>query len=486
MLAPAVQRNLLILVSFLLGLANCLLQSPAANSVSTDVAYPSLTQEWGVGSWIWTDRTFDKQTCLFWKSFEIPSSSPVVKARLRITADNEFRVLLDGRFLGRGSDWRWLSDFDVTWLLPPGRHVLAVEAFNDALKAGILAGFHAELADGQVIDFCSDDSWRVVPDGEHGWETRKHARPNWPMARIVGTFGVAPWDTMPRGVTSVLALRPIELRFWQKGWFQITVLTICGLVVALCLNLLAQLALQSRARNLLQQERARIARDIHDDLGAGLTQLVLLGELAQNDLADGSDRRAQIEQLCEKTRGLLSSMDEVVWAVNSRRDTLRDFAAHACKYAQTFLANTNIRCRLDVEPGLPDQPFDLPTRRNLFLAVKEAINNAARHSDASELVLRIHPDNGWLAVTVEDNGGGFEISSADGDRNGLFNMSQRMREVGGDCQVASKPGSGCKIIFRAPLARALRQSRRFTGWLKLSALPPAPAEQRLVAKPAPH
>src|SRR5262249_4504978 len=163
----------------------------------------------------------------------------------------------------------------------------------------------------------SDESWRVVPEGERGWEDCKRARPTWPQARVVGTFGVAPWDTLPRGVTVLEAMRPIELRFWQKGWFQIAVLTTCGLALMLCARLVGQLALQSKARNLLRQERARIARDIHDDLGAGLTQLVLLGELAQNDSVDTAERRAQIEQLCQKTRGLLSSMDEVVWAVNS-------------------------------------------------------------------------------------------------------------------------------------------------------------------------
>jgi signal transduction histidine kinase len=400
------------------------------------------------------DRTFDKQTCQFWKVFDIPSLSPVAKARLRITADNEFRVLLDGRVLGRGSDWRWLSDFDLTCLLSPGRHVLAVEAFNDALKAGVLAGFRAELANGQIIELYSDDSWRVVPDGEKGWQNRKQVRETWPSARVVGKFGVAPWDTLPRGVTMLPAFRPIELRFWQQAWFQVTVLTVCSLAVILCIWLLAQLALQSKARNLLQQERARIARDIHDEMGAGLTQLVLLGELAQNDLSETSEQRAQIGQLCEKTRGLLTSMDELVWAVNSRRDTLRDFATHACKYAQAFLVNTNIRCRLDVEPDLPELPFDLPTRRNLFLAVKEAINNAAKYSAATELVLRIHRDGGRLAVAVEDNGAGFEPSRASGERNGLSNMAQRMREVGGHCKIVSTPGRGCRINFRVPFARA--------------------------------
>jgi len=169
-----------------------------------------------------------------------------------------------------------------------------------------------------------------------------------------------------------------------------------------------------------------------------------------------------MEQLCEKSRGLLGSMDDVVWAVNSKRDTLRDLSIHACKYAQAFLAHTAIRCRLDIEPDLPADPFDLHLRRNLFLAVKEAINNAAKYSEAKELVLRIHRSHRFLEVVVQDNGKGFDPSMADEDRNGLSNMSQRMREIGGECVLSSRPGAGCRIVFRAPLL-----TRRARRWARL-------------------
>src|ERR1019366_8730924 len=106
------------------------------------------------------------------------------------------------------------------------------------------------------------------------------------------------------------------------------------------------------------------------------------------------------------------NMDEVVWAINSRRDTLRDFATYVCKYAQAFLSSTTIRCRLDVEPELPEMVFDLPIRRNLFLAVKEALNNAAKHSRANELYLRIHRQGEGLQVIVEDNGKGIDLAQA--------------------------------------------------------------------------
>jgi signal transduction histidine kinase len=128
-----------------------------------------------------------------------------------------------------------------------------------------------------------------------------------------------------------------------------------------------------------------------------------------------------------------------------------------------FLSSTPIRCRLDVEPDIPAAAFDLPVRRNLFLAAKEALNNAAKHSGANELFLRIHRRNRELCVTVEDNGNGFDITSASWERNGMTNMAQRMDEVGGQCLVASAPGSGCRVEFTVPLHRESRLARWFKG-----------------------
>src|SRR5262245_31581733 len=89
-----------------------------------------------VGSWIWDTNVFDRQTCRFWRSFEIPNST-VAKARLRLTVDNGYRLFLDGREIARGSDWKALTEYDLTWLLNPGRHVLGVEAFNDGREGGL-------------------------------------------------------------------------------------------------------------------------------------------------------------------------------------------------------------------------------------------------------------------------------------------------------------------------------------------------------------
>jgi len=419
-----------------------------------------------LGVWIWEAKTADKQTCRLWRSFAIPANTSVSHATLRITVDNGYRLFLDGREIGRGSDWRTITEYDVTWLLSPGRHALAVEAFNDRLEAGLIFGLDIQLVDQRAMEIVSDDNWRVVPNTLRNWADETYASSDWPRATVVGVMHQHPWETWPFGYTVEPPLQPIVVRFWQTAWFQLALVSVCALALLFCLWLMTQLAAQSKTQRFLQIERARIARDIHDDLGARLTHLVLLGEVAQSELPADSGTRAQINQICEKARDLSHAMDEVVWAVNSRRDTLRDFVTYVCKYAQFFLGSTPIRCRLDVESEIPATPFDLPVRRNLFLAVKEALNNVAKHSAASEVFLRIYRHNHQLTVVVEDNGKGFDPAQTDAARNGMTNMVQRMDEIGGLCGLVSQPGSGCRVEFTVPMNHS-----SYPGWFARHRLP---------------
>ena len=418
-----------------------------------------LDPTWGVGPWIWAPKTSDKQTVRFWRSFEIPRGATVARAQIHIGVDNGYRLILDGRELGTGSDWRSITEYDISLLLQSGRHVLAVEAFNDNREAGMLFGLIIELTDGRVIEIPSDADWRVVPERERGWELMQAASSHWGRAVVVSAF--LPRDghwhaRRPTMTVKVPVLLPLERHFWQRGWFQMALWGIVVVTFLLYLRVVAKLTLQSKAQAMLDTERARIARDIHDELGARLTELALEGEVVQTELPVGSPVRPRLEALCEKARAVSGAMDEVVWMVNSRRDTLRDFANFACKHAQRFLSQTPIRCRLDVEGDLPEALFELPVRRNLLLGVKEALNNAAKYSRATEVMLSIHRRGQMLLVVVEDNGEGFEPDQADTSRNGLTNMAERMKEVGGECRIIARPGGGCRVEFQVPLPKSSR------------------------------
>ena len=275
-------------------------------------------------------------------------------------------------------------------------------------------------------------------------------------------MGVEPWWSKPTQFVNLPPFLPIQVHFWETGWFQIALLAACGLGVLTSLSLMMQLAVQSKAQRLLSLERVRIARDLHDDLGTRLTQLLLTGEEAQSKLPAESETRDQFGQMCDGARKVLGAIDEVVWVVNSQRDTLNDFVIYICKYAETFLRSSMVRCRFDIQRELPDDPLGVPFRRNLLLTVKEALSNAVKYSGADEVAVSIRLHGKALIAVVEDNGKGFKVSEVNPARHGLANMSARMKDLGGSCRIQTSPGAGCRIEFEVPLpSTRLRPWRLF-------------------------
>ncbi len=271
-----------------------------------------------------------------------------------------------------------------------------------------------------------------------------------------------PWWSVPTSVLHIRGALPEPISVWQRRNFQIGLLVGCAGFVIICIYLLIQLVSQSKAHHLVQVERDRIARDIHDDLGSKLTQLLLTGEMAQ--IKSAPVRGTPLAQMCDGARNILATMDEVVWIINSQHDNLEDFVIYVCKYAQHFLESSLIRYRFDMPPELPPKILNELTRRNLFLAIKEALNNAVKHSEASELTVNIELIGSRLNVIVADNGRGFDSHQADQHRNGLTNMKLRMAEIGGDCRVVSRPGEGCQVSFQVPLKQSSFFKSLFQSW----------------------
>lgn len=425
--------------------------SPGFASAAESPLHPNF----GVGSWIWAHETHDGQECRFWRTVTIPEGVQTRQALLRITADNFFTLYVDGQEVGTGADWHTLTEYDLSRLLTPGVHVLAIKAVNNFEAAGILMGMRVELPDGQTMEIASDTVWRIASADDSGWLRRTEAPSSWPAVKIVGAFGAAPWSEKNnyRAVFRAPVTEPVVLRFWQTGWFQLTLAVACGLITVACLFLLGRVVVQSQSQRVVQRERSRIARDLHDDLTAWLARMVVLGERTQQDLPADSATRSQVGEMCENGRSLLSSLNQTIWVINSKRDTLQDLVSYVCRYAESFFQPTPIRCRFDVEENLPALPCDMGVRRNLFLAVKEALNNVLRHSGANEAHVRLHRASDELILCIEDDGHGFDPAQADAQRNGLANMRSRAEEAGGSCEVDSRPGTGCRVTFRVPLSR---------------------------------
>ena len=467
----------LILVAAAIGASAADSQAPSDRPKISHPSVPDLAEF--VGSWIWDKERYDRQACRLWRAFDIPEDARIIHARLLLTADNEFTVFLDGREIGHGAEWRELFDYNLTALLSPGRHVLAIEAFSPTSFAGLLLGLRIELSNGQRLEIKSDQEWKIVPEQAKSWKDMTKPAASWPAATVVGPAGSSPWWKTPDNINAMITPLPLKTYFWQSPWFQIPFFILCGLIAVTIFFLAAQIALHQKERWLLQRERARIAMDIHDDIGSRMTHLVLNGEVAQEELPADSKVRGQLEHICDDARGVLASIDEILWALNPRRDTLQDFADYVCDYTQKFLGPANIECVFEVESDTLNAIADLPLRRSLLMAIKETLNNTVKYSGATEFRLQIRRHRHNLSVIVQDNGRGFDPSSVRSGRHGLGNISRRMQELGGSCRIDSEPGKGCQVELSIPL----RTPRRLSLWRKqASPSQPQPAESPASSK----
>ena len=209
-----------------------------------------------------------------------------------------------------------------------------------------------------------------------------------------------------------------------------------------------------RQQEALEKERARIARDLHDQLGANLTQVALLGELAEADKELPQEVEAHARQISQTARDTTHALDEIVWTVNPSNDTVDGLINYVCKYAQEYFALAGLRYRLETPPELPNTPISPELRHNLFLAAKESINNIVKHAHADSTWLRFKLPPGQLIVEIEDNGKGISPADREKGRSGLKNLQKRMQDVGGQFEAAPRDGGGTRVTLTAPLGKA--------------------------------
>jgi ligand-binding sensor domain-containing protein/signal transduction histidine kinase len=254
--------------------------------------------------------------------------------------------------------------------------------------------------------------------------------------------------------------------FWQTWWFHtLTAVAAAGLVagsVLVTTRRRMRMKLERLERQqALERERARIAKDIHDDLGASLTRITLLSQSARSELNGAPEAAGNLDQIYSTARELTRAMDEIVWAVNPQHDTLDSLASYLGKFAQDYLRSAGIRCRLNVPVQLPPWPLSAEVRHNLFLGFKEVLHNVVKHANASSVRITLSLHAAAFALVIEDDGRGFvpEAVAAknanDADRiengNGLANIKCRLAEIHGRCEIRSAPGSGTRVELNVPV-----------------------------------
>jgi two-component sensor histidine kinase len=242
------------------------------------------------------------------------------------------------------------------------------------------------------------------------------------------------------GATLSLVLLP---HYWQTWWFKL----LLGAVAVLVLTLLYR----SRVTRLREIEGLRIgiAANLHDDVGARLTKVAMVTELVDRETQDAHPNKPHIRNIFKTVREITQAMDEIVWTINPKNDTLDNLATYILQYAQDYFQDTGISCRLDVPAQLPDRPITTETRHNLFMSVKEALNNILKHSRATEAGIGLGVTDGRMTITITDNGRGFVIDQVRAKGNGLGNMEQRLARIGGRLVLDSEPGGGTRIRMEA-------------------------------------
>lgn len=241
---------------------------------------------------------------------------------------------------------------------------------------------------------------------------------------------------------------------WETAWFR-SISLITALVVAIGIGwLIARRRMKRnlealRVRNALDTERSRISRDLHDDLGADLTELAILSGLAE-EKPDYSSLRESLSRLSLKTKRVIAALDEIVWATNPTADSLRSLIEYLAAFAREFLEAVHVPLETDIERNIPDVMIGPRRRHNVLLATREAINNAVKHAEPSVIRLRIAIEDDHLVITIRDDGNGFVVEyAAAGD--GLSNLRKRMTDCGGDCRFESVRGKGTTVTLTLPL-----------------------------------
>jgi len=284
----------------------------------------------------------------------------------------------------------------------------------------------------------------------------RNLRPGQYRFEISGTIGNGLWSPQPAVVEIVL-----KPHFWETTWFRIVVIAgTLGLVVVAVRRrerMRARRKIEALKREqAVHTERARIARDLHDDVGASLTQVALLSELAQGDLTTRPDRASNhINEIFTTAQDVTRALDEIVWAVNPAHDTLESFATFLGAFVQNYARSADLTARLDLPATLPATALSSAIRHHLYLATKEVLHNVVKHAQATEIRLTLSIEGPNFHITLQDNGRGLDRTSepAAPGADGLPNLQERLQQIGGTCTYHSRPGEGTRVEMVVPLAR---------------------------------
>ena len=256
--------------------------------------------------------------------------------------------------------------------------------------------------------------------------------------RVMASNNDGVWNET--GAQLDIHMRP---HYWQTWWFRVVIVV---MVVVLVAGFYRARVARLRA---LADLRIRIAQDLHDDVGSRLTRVAMVTELADRETPAGPGK-SHIQNIANTVRDITRAMDEIVWTINPRNDSLENLANYTFHYAQEYFQDTGVRCRLDLPHDLPDRRVTTEERHNLFMAVKEALNNVLKHAGATEVRIALTMLDGRMMIIITDNGRGVDKGLSDPTGDGMLNMKQRLETIGGKFDLESNPSGGTTVTMRLP------------------------------------
>ncbi|HEX7692182.1 MAG TPA: two-component regulator propeller domain-containing protein [Sediminibacterium sp.] len=239
----------------------------------------------------------------------------------------------------------------------------------------------------------------------------------------------------------------IKPPFWRTYWFLGSMLLLVALIVYSFHHL--------RVKRLLDLEklRMRVARDLHDDMGSTLSTINILSSMAKTKLGSDAVKTGEyLGKIGDNSQRMMEAMDDIVWSIKPTNDSMQKIAARMREFATNVLEAKEIELDFRMDEAVFDVVLNMEARRDFFLVFKEAVNNAAKYSNASMVVIRVGMHNKRLVLLVEDNGAGFNPEEAD-NGNGLGNMRKRAAAMNGRILIVSSPGEGAHITLNIPVGR---------------------------------
>jgi len=271
-------------------------------------------------------------------------------------------------------------------------------------------------------------------------------------------FHIAVFDIFgnPAGPSHSINVR-VPPALWHTPWFW-GAMTAAGFLVVLgtwrylVWRRIQQEMVHLKQERALENERLRIAQDLHDDFGARVTEISIASALAKQKPSFPESASTDFDRISNMSRELVSALYETVWAVNPENDNLDALGNYLCQMINRLCEPAQLSCRLRVADLPRAIQVSSQTRHNVIMAAKEAVHNVIKHARATELTLDVAFAGQLLTVTIQDNGCGFQPDESRGG-NGLTNMQRRLVDMGGTCQIQSHPGGGTKVIMQLPIRK---------------------------------